>query len=96
MAFHWKENVKLTGEEIIQIFNKFEDLNNYSNRFEDYVEEVIKSQFPQEITLEDKMTYIGCLSSIIWIDRNEYKINPPRLIAIHKKSNGCFKSKILK
>jgi len=87
---HWTGKVKISGEQISQIFKEF----HQPKRFEDHVEAMIAEQLPERISREDYLTYIGTLSCLLWVDRAEYQENPPKSITINQKPNGCFKSRI--
>lgn len=89
---NWTGQVQVTGEQISQIFEEF--FQNQSRRFEDGVEKVISNQFPQNISRNDYLTYIGTLSCLLWIDQKRYQESPPQSISINQKPNGCFKSRI--
>jgi hypothetical protein len=56
----------------------------------------VRPQFPPSVSLEDFTTYIGALSSLIWVNRHEYWTNNmPKSISVRQKTNGSFKSVII-
>ena len=64
-------------------------------KFEHLIEEIVRKQLPMDITLEDFTTYVGTLSSLIWMNRKEWLVDdPPIEVSVKQKPNGCFKTRI--
>ncbi len=87
----WTGTVEITREQIQTILHRQHIREGIAdNRIEIIVEEIIKDQFPDDISNEDRYGYIGSISCVIW---TQYRYEQPRLLKVYQKPGGSFVTK---
>jgi len=64
-------------------------------KFEHLVQQVVRPQVDQCITLADFTLYVGAIATLLWTNRDEWYNNTPLALTVKQHKNGCFSSKLL-